>query len=168
MNDRAKESFASENEKMAPSLFCHDRPEQIAHGLSFVKSDGSESLKSLFKKEQMSKERRKWFPLEHKKWKTRQKHMRNTNLSSDSLASRAKHSHAIFLKTVSHSLCTLKWAIMSERANSQPWVNPTVNTVYSRSRAGLATIFDVAALRLRIKDSMTRENTKMFPPRSSN
>ena len=29
------------------SLFSHEQPEQIAHSRSFVKSDGSESLKSL-------------------------------------------------------------------------------------------------------------------------
>ena len=40
-------------------LFCQERPERIAHGLSFVKSDESESLKLLkllFKKELMSEE----------------------------------------------------------------------------------------------------------------
>ena len=26
------------------SLFCHERPERVAHGQSFVKSDGSNSL----------------------------------------------------------------------------------------------------------------------------
>ena len=34
-----------------PSLICHEQPERIVHGCSFVKSDGSESFKSLFKKE---------------------------------------------------------------------------------------------------------------------
>ena len=41
--------------------------EQLAHGRSFVKSDGSKLLKSLFKKEQMSKERREQFTLGHEK-----------------------------------------------------------------------------------------------------
>ena len=36
-------------------LFCHEWPEQIAHGRSFVKSDERELLKSLFKKEWKSK-----------------------------------------------------------------------------------------------------------------
>ena len=51
-----------------PSLFCHERPERIAHGCSFVKSDGSESQKSLLKKEElMSEERRERIALGHKK-----------------------------------------------------------------------------------------------------
>ena len=58
VSERAKERFASEMSESFPSLFCHERPERIAHGHSFVKSGGSESLKSLFKKEQMSEERR--------------------------------------------------------------------------------------------------------------
>ena len=32
-----------------PSLFCHKRPKQMAYNGSFVKSDVSESLKSIFK-----------------------------------------------------------------------------------------------------------------------
>ena len=34
-----------------PSLFCHERPERIAPGRFFVKSNVRESLKSLFKKD---------------------------------------------------------------------------------------------------------------------
>ena len=40
---------------------------KLAHGGSFVKSDGRKLLKSLFKKEQMSKEQREQFALGHKK-----------------------------------------------------------------------------------------------------
>ena len=47
------------------SLFCHERPERIAHGRSFVKSYGTESLKSLFKSERMSKERYERFLVGH-------------------------------------------------------------------------------------------------------
>ena len=56
--------------KLLLSLFCHERPEQIAHSRSFVKRDGSKSLmvalsfgatwaicsRSLFEKERLSKE----------------------------------------------------------------------------------------------------------------
>ena len=65
-------------------LFCHERPERIAHGLSFVKSDESESLKLLkllFKKsayERRVNERRERFALWHKKGKNCQKHTKNT------------------------------------------------------------------------------------------
>ena len=34
MRERAKEQFACEKERIAPSLFCYERPEQIAHGRS--------------------------------------------------------------------------------------------------------------------------------------
>ena len=47
-----KNDLLVKNSELLPSLFCHNRPEQMAHGRSFVKSDSSESLKSLFKKEQ--------------------------------------------------------------------------------------------------------------------
>ena len=54
--------------KSLPSLFCHERREQIAHGRSFLKRDGSDSLTvalatlcdcegialDFFKKEQLS------------------------------------------------------------------------------------------------------------------
>ena len=71
--------------ELLPSLFCHERPERITHGRSFVKIDGSESLKVLFKKEQMSKEWREQFPLGHKKGKNCYKQMKNTNFLSNSL-----------------------------------------------------------------------------------
>ena len=58
----AKEKFAHEKEWIAPVALCHERPERIAHGCSFVKSDRSESLKSLFKKDH-----RERFALGHKK-----------------------------------------------------------------------------------------------------
>ena len=47
---KAKERFAREKSESLPSLFCHEPPERIAHVRTFVKSGGSESLKSLFKK----------------------------------------------------------------------------------------------------------------------
>ena len=51
--------------------FCERKSDsQIAHGRSFVKNDRSESLKSLFKKERMTKERREQFAFGHKKGKT--------------------------------------------------------------------------------------------------
>ena len=61
--------MAHENESESLLLlFCHEQPEQITHGFSFVKSDGSKSLKSLFKKEQMSEEQGEQVALGHKKW----------------------------------------------------------------------------------------------------
>ena len=71
--------------ELLPSLFCHERPERITHGRSFVKIDGSESLKVLFKKEQMSKEWREQIPIGHKKGKNCYKQMKNTNFLSNSL-----------------------------------------------------------------------------------
>ena len=51
--------------------FCERKSDsQIAHGRSFVKNDRSESLKSLFKKERMTKERREQIAFGHKKGKT--------------------------------------------------------------------------------------------------
>ena len=48
--DRKSNSLAKKR-KLLLSLFCHERPQQIAHGRSFVMSDLSESLTvSLFKK----------------------------------------------------------------------------------------------------------------------
>ena len=35
--------FVHEKEQIPLSLFCHERPERIAHGCTFVKSNGSES-----------------------------------------------------------------------------------------------------------------------------
>ena len=62
----AKERFACETEQITPiaPVFCHER---ITHGRSFVKSDRSESLKSIFKKEWMSKEEWEQFACGHKK-----------------------------------------------------------------------------------------------------
>ena len=70
------------------SLFCHERPKQIPHGCSFVKSDGSKLLTFaplfratwairswlLFKKERLSKEWRERLALWHKKGKNCKKH----------------------------------------------------------------------------------------------
>ena len=46
--ERKSNSLVKKSESLL-SLFCHERPERIAHGRSFVKIDGSESLKSLVK-----------------------------------------------------------------------------------------------------------------------
>ena len=51
-----KERFTREKERIAQSLLFHEQPEGIAHGCAM-----------LFKKEQMSKERREQFALGHKK-----------------------------------------------------------------------------------------------------
>ena len=74
-------------------------------GHSFVNSHGSKLLKSLFKKEQMSKERWERFALGHKKRKNCQKHKKlifwaiHSFFASDSSESRANHSHCSFLKS---------------------------------------------------------------------
>ena len=51
--ERKSDALAKKS-KLLPSLFCHDQPEQIAHGRSFVKSEVIESLMSLFNKERLS------------------------------------------------------------------------------------------------------------------
>ena len=61
------------------SLFCHEQSEQITHGGSFVKSEGSKLLKLLFKKEQMSEEQQEQFARGIKKGKNCQKQTKNTN-----------------------------------------------------------------------------------------
>ena len=74
--------MAHENESESLlSLFCHEQPEQITHGFSFVKSDGSKSLKSLFKKEQMSEEQGEQVALGHKMGEKFQEHTKNTHFS---------------------------------------------------------------------------------------
>ena len=45
-----KRNLLVKKSESLPLLFWHEQPEQIAHGRCFVKSDGSESLKSLFEK----------------------------------------------------------------------------------------------------------------------
>ena len=79
VSEREEKQFAHEKEQSAPTLFCHERPEQIAHSSSFVKSnvcdsqslfvksDRRKSLKSLFKKEEMRKESQEHFALLHLK-----------------------------------------------------------------------------------------------------
>ena len=140
MSKRTKERFACWKELIAPvallswatwvnfsrSLFCHERPEHIAHGSSFVTSGGSESLKSLFKKEKMSKDRRERFTLGHKKGKNCQKHTKSTNFSSELLVFCEQFVH-ITSKSLTSLFCKerceqfahgrfLKWAILSKRA----------------------------------------------------
>ena len=81
--------------------------ERIAHGHSFVLSDGSKSLKSLFKKEWKSEARHERFALGHKKGeqlsKTYEKHKFFEQIArffaSHSLESLANQSHRSFLKS---------------------------------------------------------------------
>ena len=63
-------------------LFCHERPEQITHGHSFIKNDGSESLKTLFNKERMSEEWHKLFVLGHIKGGKQSKPYKNSHFLS--------------------------------------------------------------------------------------
>ena len=98
----AKEWFACEKERItsiallswatagnrSPSLFCEEQQERFAHSRSFEKSDESESLTWIFKKERLSKEQPERFALGHKKGgklKNCQKHMKKTFFSSKSL-----------------------------------------------------------------------------------
>ena len=102
-------------------LFCS--------GHYFIKIDGSELLKSLFKKEQMSEERREHFTLGHKKEeklsKTCEKYelieriacfcKQFTGIMSESLTSLFfKERH----KQIAHCH-SLKWAILRDRAKEQ-------------------------------------------------
>ena len=124
-----------------PSLFCHEQPERIAHSRSFVKSDRSESLKSLFKKERMSS----WTEKGEQLSKT-YKNEFSSGLLIFLQAIRLNHDWITnvqsFLKSESLTVALLyrvtcanrSWSIfkmidfeqkseeqMSERANSQPW-----------------------------------------------
>ena len=110
-------------------LLLNDKPKRIAHGRSFVNSEGSESLKSLFKKEWMGEERGKQFARWHKKgekvWKTVQNKWKIRIF-------RANHSHYSFLAT--RAIRSLKWAILSKRAKSE-WAkeripNPCSNPIH--------------------------------------
>ena len=83
-SEQKSDSFVKKS-KSLPLLFCHEQPEQIAYDRSFVNSDWSKSLKSLFKREQMSKEWQERFTLEYKKGKNFQKNTKNTNFLSDLL-----------------------------------------------------------------------------------
>ena len=60
-------------------LFCHEQSEQITHGGSFEKSEGSKLLKLLFKKEQMSEEQQEQFACGIKKGKKLSKTYKNSN-----------------------------------------------------------------------------------------
>ena len=93
---------------------------------SFVMSDLSESLMSLFKKERMSEERREWFALKHNKGKNCQKHRKNTNFLIDRFARITTESFtSLFLKSESLTVALKNerfWGKerISERVNSQP------------------------------------------------
>ena len=65
--------FISDLSKSFTVALFVEQQERFAHSRSFVKSDKSESLPSLFKKEQLSKEQRERFALGHKKGKTSEK-----------------------------------------------------------------------------------------------
>ena len=83
-----------------PSLFCHERPNQIAHGRfkkksKWAKSDGRDSLLGI------------------KRWKTVKNIQKYEFFSaslvfgSNSLESQANHSHSSFLKSAESDLLTL-------------------------------------------------------------
>ena len=114
------------------SLFCHERPEQIAHCCSFVKSDRSESLKSLFKKCEWEKSDGRDFLLGIKKGKT-VKNLWKIRIfqAIDSFlqAICSNHSYNFFKEQISHSH-SLKWAILSERAKSHFAKERIPNTAY--------------------------------------
>ena len=97
---------------------------------SFVKCDGSGLLKSLFKKEQMSEEQREPFALWHKKGESRANHSHCSFLKSD-------ESYLLFCKEQHEQIThvhSLKWAILSERANSQPWLCACANMVNNKTK----------------------------------
>ena len=124
VSERAQEWFTRKKEWIAPIallswaiwancswlLFCNERTERLAHGPLFKKSDVIESLMSLFKKEQLSEQRRERratgaICLGHTKRKNCQKQIKNTifyiffiSLSkmSNLLESQANHSYCSF------------------------------------------------------------------------
>ena len=75
VSDRAVLSWKIANHSR--SLVCNDWWEQVAYGHSFVKSNESEALLLLFKKEWLSKERQERFTLGHKKGESTEKLSRN-------------------------------------------------------------------------------------------
>ena len=129
------------------SLFCKEQWERFAHCRSFVKSDESKLLPSLFKKERLSKERRERFALGYKKGKSSEKlsktyqnlncfranrsflrvicmnHKGITHVALFYRSTRVIRSRSLFCheqpEQIAHSR-SIKWAIFSERANSQP------------------------------------------------
>ena len=111
------DSLVKKSESLLP-LFCHKRHGQIAHGRSLVKNNASKSDKSLW-----ANEWRERFALGQKKGKYCQKHTKNTNFLSDSLVflsnsldSRANHSHGSFLKSEFLSV-----ALLNERLWAKEW-----------------------------------------------
>ena len=66
--EQKSDLLMKQNESLPP-LFCHLQPEQITHGRFFVKSNGSKSLKLLYKKEWMSEEQWERFVIGQKKGK---------------------------------------------------------------------------------------------------
>ena len=104
-----------------PLLFCYEWPEQIAHGRSFEKSDGSDSLLGIKSGNTVKK-----------KWEI---------LIFERFACFCDHSHSFFLKSNDSDSPTslfvkeqrewithghfLKWAILSERTKSE-WVKERI------------------------------------------
>ena len=97
-------------------------------GRSFVKSDESESLRSLFKKKRISEERHERFALGHKKGKNWKEHTKTTIFlvnRSFLRAIRSDHSHRSFFKSDNSDFLTSHFIMSdfeqkSECSNSQP------------------------------------------------
>ena len=137
MSERAQERFTRKKEWIAPIapiallswaiwancswlLFCNERTERLAHGPLFKKSDVIESLMSLFKKEQLSKQRRERratgaICLGHTKRKNCQKQIKNTIFyiyflfRSQKWAIRSSHKQIIniaFFSWVMRAICS--------------------------------------------------------------
>ena len=98
------------------SLFC-----------SFVKSNDSKSLPSLFKKEQRSKEWREWFALGHKKGKRSEK-LKKTWWKLQIFSSEL----LVFWERKSESGANQSQRAKSKRANSQPCVTDIIILQYWR------------------------------------
>ena len=135
-----KSDLLVKRSKSLTSLFCHGQPKTIAPValLSWatwancswscvVKSNRSELLKSLFKKERMSEEQHERFAHGHKKGgklsKTYKKYdfFKQISLFYERFARITSESLTLlfFKEWIAHSR-SLKWA-KSERANSRPW-----------------------------------------------
>ena len=115
---RANPSHSSERfatwANCSQSLFCKEWREWVSQGRSFVMSNGSESLKLLFKKDWMSEERWVQFAPGKKGEKLTKKHTKNMNFLSDLLIfwerfsqSWANHSHRSFVKSNLSQLLTV-------------------------------------------------------------
>ena len=88
---------------MVRSIFCKEQWEQFAHSHSFEKSDESESLPYLFKKERHSEERREQLALGPKKGKAVNQEQ-ITSLFGKEWQERFAHSHCFVKSNKSDSL----------------------------------------------------------------